>query len=309
MHIGIGLQITAPRSGPSGPPPPVASNVAFTGSLISGQQQTGSYDYAGDNPEGATTYQWFRADDDAGTNAAAISGATSLNYTATDDDVGKYLLLAVTPVDDTGAVGAIATSDWGGTIAPVPTTWNPADKNAGVTLSNGNLTAQRNGGLVSVRGTRAHSSGKRYFEVTNTVNCANFLVGFADSTANILGTYTGNPGDVQYSQSVGYWPYQGGSTFVYARIAAQTAGGAVGGASTTPTTFGASVDFGTGVMNFYRNGSLERTFTATGAALNALFPALSVQNNSTFPTQDPVTANFAGPFVSLPSGYLAWDEA
>lgn len=49
-----------------------------------------------------------------------------------------------------------------------PVTWNPLDKNAGITLSNSNLTATRSpAGPGSVRGTSSKSSGIWQFEVTN----------------------------------------------------------------------------------------------------------------------------------------------
>lgn len=57
-----------------------------------------------------------------------------------------------------GAVSATF-SAWGGT-------WNPSDKNASVTLSNGNLTAYSGATDRGVRGTVSASSGLRYFDNT-----------------------------------------------------------------------------------------------------------------------------------------------
>src|SRR5690606_5372529 len=50
--------------------PPVASNVIITGITQIGETLTGDYEYSSNTgvPEGATTYQWFRADDGAGSN-------------------------------------------------------------------------------------------------------------------------------------------------------------------------------------------------------------------------------------------------
>ncbi|WP_282184459.1 beta strand repeat-containing protein, partial [Azospirillum baldaniorum] len=48
------------------------------------------------------TYQWYRADDPNGTNAASISGATSSNYTLTTSDAHKYLRVVVTADDGKG---------------------------------------------------------------------------------------------------------------------------------------------------------------------------------------------------------------
>ena len=65
---------------------------------------TGTYTYADANndPEGATTYQWYTATDAAGTGQAAISGATSSTYTVVAGDVGKFIGFGVTPVASTG---------------------------------------------------------------------------------------------------------------------------------------------------------------------------------------------------------------
>ncbi|MGY0782759.1 hypothetical protein ACW7BC_33405, partial [Azospirillum argentinense] len=48
------------------------------------------------------TYQWYRADDPNGTNAASISGATSSNYTLVAGDLNKYLRVVVTANDGKG---------------------------------------------------------------------------------------------------------------------------------------------------------------------------------------------------------------
>lgn len=98
--------------------PPVASNVVITGTLQVDELLTGSYDYfdADSDVESGSTYQWYRADDAIGTNVIAIPSATSLTYTLTSSDIGKYVRLGVTPanVNDTGNesfsnyIGAIA---------------------------------------------------------------------------------------------------------------------------------------------------------------------------------------------------------
>src|SRR5262245_8044916 len=65
------------------------------------------------------------------------------------------------------------------------TTWNPADKTANITLSNGNLTAT-NGAAAgnTVRATSGLGSGKWFFEVTMSVWLgANSGPGVALSTA------------------------------------------------------------------------------------------------------------------------------
>jgi hypothetical protein len=50
--------------------------------------------------EGTITYRWERADDDSGTNAAAIGGATSAVYELTEDDLGKWLRIVEIATND-----------------------------------------------------------------------------------------------------------------------------------------------------------------------------------------------------------------
>ena len=64
------------------------------------------------------------------------------------------------------------------------TTWNPSDKEAGITLSNGNLTAKNtNNAICGVRAVNSKTSGKYYFEVTcTTFTGATNAVGMASAT-------------------------------------------------------------------------------------------------------------------------------
>lgn len=73
------------------------------------------------------------------------------------------------------------------------TTWNPDDKHANITLSNGNLTATAtNTALKSVRAGHGKSSGKWYWEVKIDVAAsAGHLVGAGTSSAT-LDSYVGN---------------------------------------------------------------------------------------------------------------------
>jgi hypothetical protein len=65
-------------------------------------------------------------------------------------------------------------------------TWNPSDKNANITLSNGDLTVTAAGsGWISVRATQFKSSGKWYYEITiGTDNWSSFGVGSSSATLN-----------------------------------------------------------------------------------------------------------------------------
>lgn len=98
------------------PSAPTASSVSIVpapGSAKAGcdtnQTLMGDYLYAGAQPEGASTYQWYRANSETGT-FTAIEGATDRYYTPTDADWGKYLQFRVIPADTTGATGEEASS-------------------------------------------------------------------------------------------------------------------------------------------------------------------------------------------------------
>ena len=78
---------------------PEAQNVHIDGaSSIVGTVLTGDYTYSDleNDPEGGTTFQWYRGDSSEGP-WVSIPGATGITYTATEDDVGKYLSFEVTP--------------------------------------------------------------------------------------------------------------------------------------------------------------------------------------------------------------------
>ncbi|MBL4830259.1 MAG: hypothetical protein JKY55_10310, partial [Aliivibrio sp.] len=76
--------------------------------LVSGSSLTGSYTYyhSDGDAQGASTYQWYGADDALGTNALEIAGATAINYTA--DGSYAYYAFEVTPVAQTGSFSGTA---------------------------------------------------------------------------------------------------------------------------------------------------------------------------------------------------------
>jgi uncharacterized protein (TIGR02145 family) len=96
---------------------PQAHQVDFEGILWMGETLTGTYTYSDNelDPEGASIYRWYRADDAAGTNASQIAGASALNYTTQSADEDKYLAFQVTPVAQTGSSpGTTVISDYRG---------------------------------------------------------------------------------------------------------------------------------------------------------------------------------------------------
>lgn len=70
--------------------------------------------------------------------------------------------------------------------------WNPADKDAGVTLSNINRTATVAGGsYLSARATSSHAVGKWYLEMVAGTITGDVIVGVGTGSAN-LGNYVGS---------------------------------------------------------------------------------------------------------------------
>jgi len=85
---------------------PTATSVSVSGTTEIGQTLTGSYIYNDieSDPEGTSIFNWYRADDNSGTNQVVISGATSSTYTLTINELNKYVRFSVTPVASTGNI-------------------------------------------------------------------------------------------------------------------------------------------------------------------------------------------------------------
>ncbi|WP_344919038.1 beta strand repeat-containing protein, partial [Azospirillum formosense] len=90
---------TVLNSAPVNSAVPNVTGTATVGNTLTTTDGTWS-DADGDNR--SFTYQWYRADDPNGTNAASISGATSSSYTLTSSDAHKYLRVVVTASDSKG---------------------------------------------------------------------------------------------------------------------------------------------------------------------------------------------------------------
>lgn len=83
---------------------PVTSSVAVSGSFYLNQTITGTYIYSDleNDPQGASTYQWYRADVPTGPDLP-IAGANQKTYTITTADLGKYLTFEIVPVSTSTA--------------------------------------------------------------------------------------------------------------------------------------------------------------------------------------------------------------
>lgn len=178
-------------------------------------------------------------------------------------------------------------------VALTYATWNPSDKNAGITLSNGNLTAA---GAVGVRATISKSTGKWYWEVNcDTRGSANSMgIGVATGSVSLtsrLDTFTGA------------WIWRSDSTYV------EQTNGTSGPTFTTGDRIMIAIDLGAGKVWFGKNGTWNGSGDP-GAGTNpvfttlsgTVFPAMSVQNNTGSPQ---ATANFGATTLaySVPSGF------
>lgn len=164
-------------------------------------------------------------------------------------------------------------------------TWNPADKNANVTLTGGNLNTSNGLGESGVRATIGKTSGKWYWEVVKTTS-GETNYGIATLSAT-LGKYVGFD-----ANAVGYDSSDGK---LWKNNVAVGSGGAT---ATTGDVIGIALDQDAGTVKFYKNGTLQYTYTH--GLSGAVYPIVS-----DFQTGQGETANFgATTFAqSVPSGY------
>jgi SPRY domain len=173
-------------------------------------------------------------------------------------------------------------------MALVSTTLSPVDKNASVTLSNGNLTAAASASQ-SYRSEFGANSGKWYWEVTYTSGTGYFITGIGTTAAD-LSTYVG-----QNDRSMGFYNYpsnyfqsNGTSTDVPSLNVLATG-----------EKIGIALDLDNGTLKFIQNNTVVQV--ATG--LSGYWYAMS---SVSFGTAS-LTHNFgATAFTNtVPSGYTA----
>lgn len=181
------------------------------------------------------------------------------------------------------------------------TTWNPNDKGANVTLSNGDLTASSTGvsgnGLI-VRSTTGKTNGKWYWEITvGSTNPSRNLNGVLRSTtalASFLGAYPTS------------WSYYGDG-----RKFTNFSGTAYGSSYTAGDVIGIALDLDNGKIWFSKNGTWQNSgdpAAGTGEAFSGLSGTIHAgfSNDASGNTTN-ATANFgATAFAySPPSGFTA----
>lgn len=164
-------------------------------------------------------------------------------------------------------------------------TWNPADKDANIVLSGGNLTATATTGANSnVRATTPGAAG-HYFEVTWTTTFPS-AVALSNATQS-LSVYPGDPNSVAFFSS-GYveWP---GSGF----------GNNTGTTWTTGDVIGILRNASSATL--YKNG--VSIYTVNTLPSGPLYPLLYTSHAS-----EQAVANFGATTLSyLPTGAVAWN--
>jgi len=168
----------------------------------------------------------------------------------------------------------------GGGVAPTYATWNPADKDASITLSGGNLTAVGSS-TGSVRGTLGKATGKWYWEaLCNSAGTMGVgVVQLADSLATLPG-YTANGWGYFYSgQEIN-------NSLLLNLASTYTSGDVIG----------VALDAGASTVKWYKNNVLQDTQTLSAGTY---YPICGWNAN--------YTANFGASAMiySPPSGYNA----
>jgi hypothetical protein len=193
-----------------------------------------------------------------------ISGAAQSEYN------GTFVITSTSSTSFTYTVTVTSYSALTGT-------WNPADKDSGVTLSGGNLSTSISAptSTSNARGTVGKSSGKWYWEITCTLGGNNGLVGVANATASLTSAL---------GQDANSWAYSGNGGIV--------AGGVTTSAPTWTTgdVIGVQLNMDAGTVSFFKNGTAVGTFSGlTGTIYAAIGQTAAFTFNA--------TANFAGTFT------------
>lgn len=146
---------------------------------------------------------------------------------------------------------------------------NPLNKDTSITVTNANLSASAGGTNIGVTGSIAISSGKWYWEVTQTAGgvATSNIVGITDATlsAKTAGLTTNSYG------------YGTGSTAYKWNAGTNTAYGVNW---TNGDVIGVAFDADAGSLTFYKNGSSQGT-AFTGIS-GTFYPAFGFQNTSAY---------------------------
>jgi len=188
-------------------------------------------------------------------------------------------------------------------MSETQSTWNPSDKGANITLSNGNLDATGSGSTFhSVRGTQSRASGKRYFEVLlTTYTAANPVIGIGDGSFSLT-TFIGNSAN----SAGGSWnivtnqPYTAGWTRANSATTTQEVASDV---------MGVAVDLGAGAAWYARNNTwlsgnpgIGTSPSVTGIS-GSVFPAVSMFDTTHVVRLRTIMSQFT---YTPPAGFSSW---
>lgn len=167
--------------------------------------------------------------------------------------------------------------------------WNPSDKSADVTLSNGDLTAAISNSVAdaAVRGTIGKSSGKWYWEITLAALSSGIpSIGIANSSLPLT-SFVG--------ETSGSWGYVNGQKYN------NSSGAAYGATYTVGDVISVALDMDGGTITFYKNGASQGQ--AFSGITGTIYPAVS---NTTSSTSATFTANFGATAFTYtpPTGHV-----
>lgn len=107
---------------------PSASQVSIKGSFRIGQVLQGEYIYSDleNDAEATSAYNWYRANNSAGSGKTQIIGANTKNYVVQSTDMNKYISFEVIPVASAGSLigNAIASPHMGPVVNSAPLATN-----------------------------------------------------------------------------------------------------------------------------------------------------------------------------------------
>lgn len=235
------------------------------------------------SPAGAGTWTTF-AD---GTSTTAATTVTGLSASTSYD----YRVAAVNAIG-TGANSSTAT---GSTAAAAGfTTLNPADKDSSITLSSGNLHFSKSGGttFASVRGVAGKTSGKWYYEVTQTA--VGIFVGVGNSTAalaNFVGSDANSVGGWGYNDNI----YSGGSVVDSFGV----------GGDVINDVLCVQADLDAHTVKFRKNGGSWSAAISLSGVTGTIYPMVGTATGFGDGTG---TANFGTTAFAqaVPSGFAGW---
>jgi hypothetical protein len=186
-------------------------------------------------------------------------------------------------------------------VVAAGTTWDPASKNANITLSGGNLTATAGtiaSGWQSAYSTNPKGSGKRYVEISGSP-ASNWGCGFSYNTA-LLATYIGSD-----ANSIGAYYAQGN---VYINNASNPLHPGVG----ANNTVGMAIDLDGKVLwviadgTNWNNGSGAAPGGTGGISFSAV-PLPLMLGWSVATSALAATLHLSSFVYGLPTGFVAWD--